>query len=353
MPDSRPVLLAFDDSPAAAHAIRTAGGLVGGGPAIVATAWQAVGARWAGSPIGAALRSIQPAAGELDQVAAAAAQAAAERGSELAEAAGFEPEPLAVEADGSVDAALARLAESRDARLVVVGSRGQSEMRTAVLGSVSSGLLQRLDRPVLVVGARANPARGEPVELGDGARIVIRPIEPGDKGALEDGMRRLSPGSRYRRFLSPRDTLTDAELAYLTEVDHHDHEALVALDPLTGEGVGVTRFVRLEDRPEAAEVATTVVDDWQGRGVGVELLTRLTDRARDEGIREFVGIVLEDNKAIKSMLEDLGPTKVVERGAGTVELSTKLPDEGLGALLDWLRAAARGTLRLRAPWQPK
>ena len=114
--------------------------------------------------------------------------------------------------------------------------------------------------------------------------IAVRPIEPGDKAALAAAFERLSAESRYRRFLSPHGELSAAELRYLTEVDHHDHEALVALDPATGEGVGVARYVRDRARPESAEIAVAA-DRWQGRGVGTLLLHRLVDRAREEGIR--------------------------------------------------------------------
>lgn len=78
----------------------------------------------------------------------------------------------------------------------------------------------------------------------------------------------MSPESRYRRFLAARDRLSEAELDYLTRVDHHDHEALVALVLETQEGVGLARFVRLPEDPEDAEVAIAVADAWQRRGVG-------------------------------------------------------------------------------------
>jgi GNAT superfamily N-acetyltransferase len=74
---------------------------------------------------------------------------------------------------------------------------------------------------------------------------------------------------------------------YLTEVDHHDHEAIVALDEESGEGIGVARYVRTRERPEVAEVAVTVVDDWQGRGLGTRLLEVVSARAREEDIRSF------------------------------------------------------------------
>jgi hypothetical protein len=62
-------------------------------------------------------------------------------------------------------------------------------------------------------------------ELRDGSIIELREIRPEDKAALVAGFDRLSPESRYRRFFTPLERLTETDLAYLTEVDHHDHEA--------------------------------------------------------------------------------------------------------------------------------
>ena len=178
-------------------------------------------------------------------------------------------------------------------------------------------------------------------------RIEIRPIQPDDREALADGIRRMSPQSRYRRFFSPIERLTDEQLTYLTDVDHHDHEALVAVEAGTGRGIGVARFVRSQQDPELAELAVAVADDWHNQGVGGTLLQRLTERAREEGIRRFSGFVLEENRP---MLELLGEVQVRDRAAGAVELEVELPDEGLGAALrEALRAAARGVLRARLP----
>jgi RimJ/RimL family protein N-acetyltransferase len=179
------------------------------------------------------------------------------------------------------------------------------------------------------------------------APLVVRPIEPDDKGALAAAFERLSPQSRYRRFLTPQERLSDADLRYLTEVDHHDHEALVAFDPRTAEGVGVARYVRDPERPDSAEVAVAVADEWQGRGVGTELLHRLADRAREEGIARFTALVLAENEAVRHLLDDLGAVRVVDAAQGCVELAVDLPEHGLGATLAaWLRSAARGVLHL-------
>ena len=67
-----------------------------------------------------------------------------------------------------------------------------------------------------------------------------------DRELLLRGFERLSSESRYRRFLVSRAELTDEMVRYLTEIDHHDHEAMIALDEDTAEGIGVARFVRDE-----------------------------------------------------------------------------------------------------------
>jgi GNAT superfamily N-acetyltransferase len=177
--------------------------------------------------------------------------------------------------------------------------------------------------------------------------VAVRPIEPGDKLDLVAAFERLSDTSRYHRFLSPHPQLSKGELRYLTEVDHRDHEALVAFDPATGEGVGVARYVRDRDRAASAEIAVAVTDEWQGRGVGTTLLHALADRARQEGIRHFTALMLAENGAMAHLLGDLGKTRVLEVRQGTVELAVELPERGVGPeLASWLRSAAHGALRL-------
>jgi len=73
-----------------------------------------------------------------------------------------EADEIAAECDGTVDAvaiesapakALVELADERDARLIVVGTHGESPIRGALLGSTPHKLLHISDRPVLVVPA--------------------------------------------------------------------------------------------------------------------------------------------------------------------------------------------------------
>jgi GNAT superfamily N-acetyltransferase len=188
----------------------------------------------------------------------------------------------------------------------------------------------------------ADRTDGELVELRNGVRVRVRPIRPEDKPRLLDAFERLGTGSRYRRFLGHKKELTVDELASLTEVDHHDHEAIAALDPESGDGIGVARYVRLPDRPHVAEAAVTVVDDWQGRGVGGLLLRLLAERAREEGIREFDASLLTDNRAMLALFRGLGALRVVRAGP-VQEIEVALPI-GQPCVDEALRAAARGDL---------
>lgn len=137
--------------------------------------------------------------------------------------------------------------------------------------------------------------------------MVIRPIRPGDKELLSNGLRRLSDQSAQRRFLSPKRTFSLSELRYLTEVDGKGHFALIALDPTdpVHELIAVGRFVALHDEPDAAEVAIVVGDDWQGRGLGSLLTRQLAHAARVRGIRRFTATMAADNGPAHRLLAKL------------------------------------------------
>ena len=165
--------------------------------------------------------------------------------------------------------------------------------------------------------------------LADGAQIAIRPVQPADKEGIADGFDRLSARSRYRRFFAPLEHLTPADLRYLTELDHHRHEALIAYEVESGQSLGVARFV-LTDDPRYAEVAVTVVDDWQHRGVASALLERLVVRAREEGVTHFVALILDENDDALALYRGLAPDGGEPRrsASGHLELVIELPAPG-------------------------
>jgi len=187
--------------------------------------------------------------------------------------------------------------------------------------------------------ARPQPvAEGTPVVLRDGSQVQIREVRGSDAPLLADGFARLSARSRQQRFLSPKHSLSAAELRFLTEVDHHDHEAIGALSPADGRGVGIARYIRDPGDPEAAEIAVTIADDWQGRGLGTELLARLSDRARQEGICRFTATIAYGNAAMATLLQNMG-AELAGHDHGTVDYVVDLDRTGEYGLDWWFRRA--------------
>ena len=165
---------------------------------------------------------------------------------------------------------------------------------------------------------------GERVRLNDGAEIVIRQVEPDDAAQLKLGFEHLGAVSRYRRFLAPLDHLSPEQLSYLTHVDHTNHEAMAALDAVTGEGIGVARFVRDPDDARLAEVAIVVTDAWQSRGVGTALVERLAARMRTVGVERIAARMLVGSEAPRRLIAHCADTLSEQRRSGTVVLEAKL-----------------------------
>ena len=169
------------------------------------------------------------------------------------------------------------------------------------------------------------PPSGESVRLKDGSLVLVRPVQTTDVPLMIDGFARLSPNSRRLRFLTGKNALTARELRYFTDIDHRDHEALGAVDAVTGRGVGVARYIRDADHVYCAEVAITIVDEWQRRGLGSELMARLTWRALNEGIRCFRALIAADNVAVVALLRRMdADVELISHDTDTVQYEISL-----------------------------
>jgi len=170
--------------------------------------------------------------------------------------------------------------------------------------------------------------------LPDGTEVQIRPIRADDGERLRASHARLSPESRYRRFLASKPQLTEADARYLVEVDGCDHYALVATlagglgddpEPI----VAVARYVRLPGDPQAAEFAIVVGDLLQHQGLATELMTRLAQAAVARGVRRFTATMLTDNVAIHRLLQRVGAGVPSVRRYGPVsEIEVELAPAG-------------------------
>ncbi len=162
----------------------------------------------------------------------------------------------------------------------------------------------------------------------DGTRIEIRPIRRDDAQRLRGAYARLSPESRYRRFLGVKPVLSSGDVRYLVDVDGANHFALVATitDGDDESIVAVARFVRLVEDPATAEFAIVVGDDYQRQGLATEMLRRLAAASQERGIDRWHATTLTDNVAIQRLIERLadGEIAAVRRGSVT-EIDFPLP----------------------------
>src|SRR5690349_11092553 len=157
--------------------------------------------------------------------------------------------------------------------------------------------------------------------LADGTRAPIRQLCHQDRDRFAQLFDRLSPQSRYLRYLTPKHSLTASELSFLVGVDHRDHEALAAIDPRDGSLLGVARYVVYAGNPAVADAAVEVVDERHRQGIGRALLTRLIARARDNDIELLTATVLWQNRPARSLFRQLG---FHARGSAGGEIELKL-----------------------------
>jgi nucleotide-binding universal stress UspA family protein len=140
MPDAtdKPILLCYDGSDDAFRAIQFAGTLFAGRTAIVLAVWEHY----------SVLSGVSRVDDELVQEAT---EALAADGCERARDAGFSATPVAVEAQHGVAEAIIDAADQHDALLVVMGTRGNTGIRSLLLGSVSHAVAHHAHRPLLIV----------------------------------------------------------------------------------------------------------------------------------------------------------------------------------------------------------
>jgi nucleotide-binding universal stress UspA family protein len=146
--DLGPVLFAYDGSDLARLAIEEAGRqLAPERDALVLTIWRPF-----------AVEFLPPHGVEFDAAASnevrKAAEETAAQGASAAQAGGFRADSLAVN-EAPTWKGIARVADDRDASVIVLGSHGKSGLTGVFLGSVAGAVAAHSGRTVLIVHRRA------------------------------------------------------------------------------------------------------------------------------------------------------------------------------------------------------
>jgi GNAT superfamily N-acetyltransferase len=166
--------------------------------------------------------------------------------------------------------------------------------------------------------------------LPDGRTVFVRPIIPADRGPLANAIRTADADTVRRRFLGSAPRITPQLLTYLCTIDYRRRLALVALDPVTGEGIAVARYEATAD--DAAEVAVAVTPGWRRAGVATALVEVLAEAALERGIGTFSAYYLADNRPVTALLDLAGPQRRTAVREGFTEAAVALdPVVGLTA----------------------
>jgi acetyltransferase len=146
--------------------------------------------------------------------------------------------------------------------------------------------------------------------LPDGRTLYLRPILPEDEPAVQAQVRRTSSRDLWMRFFQPIRELPHAMAARMTQIDYNCEMALV----VTGPGVpgkaeiyGVAHLIADpdEDKAEYSLLVDRALMDFE---VGSLLMHRIISYARERGIREIYGHVLQENEAMLRLIRGLGFT---------------------------------------------
>jgi acetyltransferase len=142
-----------------------------------------------------------------------------------------------------------------------------------------------------------------------GPPVTLRPIRPEDAQMEQAFVKRLSPESRYFRFMDTLRELTPAMLVRFTQIDYDREMAFVATVAAAGgeEEIGVARYVANPDG-ESCEFALVIADDWHRKGLGRRMMEQLIEVARARGLRSMIGHVLGENRGMLALCGKLGFT---------------------------------------------
>lgn len=161
------------------------------------------------------------------------------------------------------------------------------------------------------------PQRYEQVwPLRGGGEYTVRPIHPDDAQMLQDMTRRLSPESRYFRFVSNMAELPASMLARFTLIDYDREMALCAVVDGAEDGddgeqqkkkkiIAVSRYITNPDQ-NSCEFSLVVDDAYAGQGLGTRMMLSIMEVAREKGLQEIVGLVLTQNNGMLKLMRSLG-----------------------------------------------
>ena len=161
-----------------------------------------------------------------------------------------------------------------------------------------------------------------PWRMQDGAEVLLRPIAPEDEPLEQTMLTTLSEESLRGRFFQVIKNITHEMLTRYCNIDY-DREMAIVGEVREGDERKIVGIGRLISEPDfkRGEFAVVVHDDYQGRGLGYKLVDMLIGIGHEKGLDKIYGIVLNENKGMIRICQELGfSTKDLSDGTTWVEL---------------------------------
>jgi acetyltransferase len=141
--------------------------------------------------------------------------------------------------------------------------------------------------------------------LEDGTALLVRPVRPEDELMFHQFFKQITMDDLRLRFFAAVREFSHTFVARLTQLDYARAMALVAITPADGDMLGVIH-IHADPNYEKGEYAILVRSDIKGRGLGWQLMHTMIQYAQWLGLREIEGEVLNHNKIMLNMCDELG-----------------------------------------------
>jgi len=152
------------------------------------------------------------------------------------------------------------------------------------------------------------------VVLRDGRAVRLRAAGPQDEAAYLRAFDRLSPRTRYMRFMR---IVREPNREALRKVLASFPERGFAIVATVGSGDSIeivgSALCMIEPGSVSCEFAMTVADEYAGAGLGRLLLSSLVEAAKRRELEEITGFVLAANEPMLRLATRMGFTIEVDR----------------------------------------
>jgi RimJ/RimL family protein N-acetyltransferase len=165
----------------------------------------------------------------------------------------------------------------------------------------------------------------------DGLAYTLRRVTPADAGLLDDFLRRLSPKTRWLRFMTARPYSPEAmraEVARMVAGSAGNSITLIVTEACDGsEAVAAVAELVYTREGGAGEVGVVVLDDAQRKGIGSMLLRQLLQIAQELGLTHLHGDMLAENYAIQRCIKALQLSYTATIQSGEMHIIVLVPEQ--------------------------